>query len=296
MGTLLIFCFSKLTEPSSFTPVNFLFVLIPLLICSPLASAGQSSAFQNPDPHWGAQFFREKRFSFDHSTGCISCHAPEFAFADGRRKSPVPRRAEDSVSTTLRNSPGLLDAQILPAQHWDGEFVDPTELVMRGLTGRNFGWLPHEADVAQERVFQVVTRSKSYAAWIQKQPKRDRAALLKNVSSDISSYLKTLRMKRDPKGDFSGSAYDRFLQLNHLPKSPHANESRLSYINRLSSAIFTLESPQWISSWQPPFSSWVSHAWPQHLRPLTCELAAWPCTFHKQFVSRTHEYHKGFQR
>jgi cytochrome c peroxidase len=63
----------------------------------------------------GRDLFFDKRLSADGSISCATCHAPERAFADGRRVA-------EGISGRLgtRNSPTLLNAMFNTGQFWDG--------------------------------------------------------------------------------------------------------------------------------------------------------------------------------
>jgi cytochrome c peroxidase len=63
----------------------------------------------------GRDLFFDKRLSADGSISCATCHAPERAFADGRR---VAEGIGGRLGT--RNSPTLLNAMFNTGQFWDG--------------------------------------------------------------------------------------------------------------------------------------------------------------------------------
>jgi len=63
----------------------------------------------------GHDLFFDVRLSMDNSMSCATCHAPEHAFADGRRY-PSGFRGK----TLRRNSPTVLNAAYTVPQFWDG--------------------------------------------------------------------------------------------------------------------------------------------------------------------------------
>src|SRR5689334_9809695 len=63
----------------------------------------------------GRDLFFDKRLSADGSISCATCHAPEHAFADGKR---VAEGISGHLGT--RNSPTLLNAMFNTGQFWDG--------------------------------------------------------------------------------------------------------------------------------------------------------------------------------
>ena len=79
-------------------------------------------------------------------------------YTDFARRSPVPAR-EDGHSTTVRNSPPLVNAS-LPRKrfflHFDAEFHTMVDLVKGTLTGRNYGWLSDEIAQAVAHTAKVI--------------------------------------------------------------------------------------------------------------------------------------------
>ena len=105
------------------------------------------------------------------SINCRSCHfvdeigveepLPAYGmrtYTDFARRSPVPAR-EDGHSTTVRNSPPLVNAS-LPRKrfflHFDAEFHTMVDLVKGTLTGRNYGWLSDEIAQAVAHTAKVI--------------------------------------------------------------------------------------------------------------------------------------------
>ena len=80
-------------------------------------------------------------------------------YADFARRSPVSAR-EDGHLTTVRNSPALVNASVERDNglllHFDGEFATLEALVLATLTGRNYGWLPGESQLAVAHVARVI--------------------------------------------------------------------------------------------------------------------------------------------
>lgn len=103
------------------------------------------------------------------SINCRSCHfvddvltAPGGGmrtYADFARRSPIPARA-DGKTDTPRNSPALVNSTVARPGgvlfHLDAEFNSMEDLVAATFTGRNFGWLPGERNVAIAHIARVV--------------------------------------------------------------------------------------------------------------------------------------------
>ncbi len=103
------------------------------------------------------------------SMNCAACHLVDQhvetpgggirTYADFARRSPVPER-QDGRQVTVRNSPPLVDASLQrPAGlllHQDGEFTTTRRLVEETLTGRNYGWLVTERQMAIQHITNVI--------------------------------------------------------------------------------------------------------------------------------------------
>ena len=103
------------------------------------------------------------------SMNCRSCHFVDDistasgggmrTYADFARRSPIPARA-DGKTHTPRNSPALVNSAVdRPGGalfHFDAEFNSMEDLVAATFTGRNFGWLPGERQLAIDHIAQVV--------------------------------------------------------------------------------------------------------------------------------------------
>lgn len=77
----------------------------------------------------GARLFADKRLSIDGSVSCATCHAPEKAFADGRRVAI----GTQGLSGT-RNTPSLLNVGEYKAFTWDGRRPSVDSQVLDPLT------------------------------------------------------------------------------------------------------------------------------------------------------------------
>jgi cytochrome c peroxidase len=76
----------------------------------------------------GRRLFTDPRLSADGTRACMDCHRPEWAFADGRPRSP----GRDGQPLD-RNAPGLLDVRLMAWLGWDGSADSLWSFVMRPL-------------------------------------------------------------------------------------------------------------------------------------------------------------------
>ncbi len=226
---------------------------------------------------------------------CRACHlVTEFrnsagirSYTDFGRRSPIPDRG-DGLTVTVRRSPPLVTAQRKGhtgvVLHRDGEFPSMTELVKGTFSGRNFGWLPGERDVAVHQVAEVIRNDDgtgqlakdmfygySYSMLISSgAPVTRKAKLPPQYQGDISKlsdeeifnkvaefvtlYVRSLQFHTDSEtGEFDGSPYDMFLRKNNLPCAPRPlhpglleTESDIAYTRALRQAIDGLKDPAWV--------------------------------------------------
>lgn len=201
-------------------------------------------------------------------------------YADFARRSPIPAR-EDGKTHAVRNSQALVNTSIARPLgvmfHFDGEFDSLQNLVEGTLTGRNYGWLPGERSQAIAHIASVIRQDDGTGALAQEfggayatvfratanelppelvlpEPFRldiDRAsdeAVFQHVARLIAVYVEDLAFLRDDADQYSGSPYDRFLQLNHLPAEPRSGETPARYSQRLMLQVSRLTQPVFVNS------------------------------------------------
>lgn len=209
---------------------------------------------------------------------CRQCHLgsdflPEHlragrTYGDFSRRSPVPAR-NDGLTETQRNSPMMIDLG-MPREaplllHYDGEFVSHEDLIVATMTGRNFGWLPGEAEIAKKHIAKVIREDTGmnprhirypngkgipYAQVLrgtdplllhQQIPEEYRIDVEKASDDEIlvvaaklmHAYMDSLRFGTTNTFRESGSPYDLFLKKNALPMEPNAGETASAYSKRL---------------------------------------------------------------
>ncbi|MBA3612496.1 MAG: hypothetical protein H0W49_06185 [Nitrospirales bacterium] len=218
------------------------------------------------------------------SRNCRSCHfvdeqldVPQYGmntYSDFARRSPIPAR-EDGKTVATRNSPPLVNAS-LPRNnfflHADAEFPSLVDLVQGTLTGRNYGWLPGEHDIAIAHVVRVIREDNGNRDLAQEfggfsytvlmtgtdpsipqeflLPEEFRVDVIQAtdqqisqaISQPIGAYTDQLLFSQDNEGNFNLSPYDLFLEVNDLPRQPGKWESALSY-SRGSWRTFNISNP-----------------------------------------------------
>jgi cytochrome c peroxidase len=159
----------------------------------------------------GYYLFFDTRLSFNNTKSCASCHAPEFAFTDGYRRSITA-----SGDNVLHNAPSLIniaqqryfdlaDCTIttLEKQHERPLFnTQPVELGAKGYEAAIINRL--QADTMYQRLF---------AAAFPHQPTRINFT---NVITAMADYIRTINSTQ--------SAYDRFIAGDSNALTPNAKK------------------------------------------------------------------------
>jgi hypothetical protein len=263
------------TRFAQYFAANMTGVNDPLAVGDPVVAQVSTPVGMLPGPFAG------------QSINCRSCHfVTEFTdvqgvrnrtYADFAQRSPIPRPLSGFQQTPRnamqmvgsfqhRNGPIFL--------HFDGEFVSGEDLVLKTLTGRNFGWAPDQFDEAVAHVARVIredngnnfpsttyTHGLSYAkiflgtdpsippdSRIPAQYRMDvtKASdqdIVNNVCKLVAAYAEGLLFKQDEQGRYIASPYDVFLRVNHLPTQPKAGETEAQYAQRLLGVLDNLGSP-----------------------------------------------------
>lgn len=224
------------------------------------------------------------------SINCRACHLVDEqvdapgggirTYNDFARRSPVPLRDGDGLTTAVRNAPPLVNSALLrrggPLFHFDGEFESLEALVEGTLTGRNYGWLPGERTQALAHIARIVRNDDGGGELAREFGGAYRIVLagtdpaippelvlppafridveqaadeeiLDAVSRLIAAYVEDLRFAQDERGVFSGSPYDAFLARNGLPRAPRRGESPAAYTRRLARALERLNEPTFVT-------------------------------------------------
>ncbi|HKY62446.1 MAG TPA: hypothetical protein VJR29_03425 [bacterium] len=231
------------------------------------------------------------------SMNCAACHLVDQqlnvsgggmrTYTDFAERSPIPAR-EDGKTHAPRNSPPLVNSALpRPGDlflHFDGEFATMPDLVKGTLTGRNFGWLPGEADTAIAHVAKIIREDDGLGDIAQSFDGLAYRTLLTgtdpNIPADfrlppefridvasasdqqifeavaklVSVYVNQLIFSQDARGNFNLSPFDEFLRLNELPRQPEAGESDLDYSRRLLAAVDNLPNPVFVAAGSKSFA------------------------------------------
>ncbi len=146
------------------------------------------------------------------------------------------------------------------------------------MTARNFGWLPGEYQQAVAHIARVIredngsdqlaadrTNGLSYSTLflgtdsritsdLQLPPserldvtKATDDQVLDEVALCVNQYMEDLLFQRDEYGRYTGSPFDNFIRVNHLPQQPLAGQTRAAYNQQLLKEVAALKNPIYIS-------------------------------------------------
>jgi cytochrome c peroxidase len=265
------------TRFAEFFARNATDVNLPLAAGDPVVATTATTTGPLPGPFAG------------ESINCRSCHfvgeqlgvagGGMRTYADFTRRSPVSAR-EDGHTTAVRNSPPLVNASLERPNglvlHFDGEFATLEALVLATLTGRNFGWLPGESQLAVAHIARVIREDDGSGALAQQfggsyarvlastdptlpvdfrlrplfrvDVERDSdAKIVDTVARLISAYVRSLEFETDEAGAFVGSPFDLFLERNGLPRFLRHGETPQNYSKRLRGMLKKLRSPRFVA-------------------------------------------------
>jgi hypothetical protein len=162
--------------------------------------------------------------------------------------------------------------------HFDGEFATAPDLVIGTMTGRNFGWAPTEYAQAVAHIARVIREDDgsgqlaadrlnglSYGVLFAgtdaaipsdlQLPANERIdvttatdqQILNEIGLCISTYMKDLRFRQDEYGRYTGSPYDVFVRVNHLPVQPRSGQSGADYNQELLQEVTALKNPVYVT-------------------------------------------------
>jgi cytochrome c peroxidase len=180
-----------------------------LLYCIYVLIPGKNKPQPEPAANLGHYLFFDTRLSYNNTKSCASCHAPEFAFTDGYRKSITA-----SGDNVLHNAPSLINTSqhryfdlanpsitSLEKQHERPLFnTTPVELGAKGNEAHILSRL--KADTLYQRLFSRVF------------PNDADPLNFKNIITAIASYVRSLNSTQ--------SAYDRFVAGDSNALTPAA--------------------------------------------------------------------------
>jgi cytochrome c peroxidase len=186
-------------------------VSVLVLCCIYLLIPKKNTRQLLPAANLGHSLFFDTRLSYNNTKSCASCHAPEFAFTDGYRRSITA-----SGDNVLHNSPSLINISqqryfdlanpgitLLEKQHERPLFnINPVELGAKDNEIIIINRL--KADKLYQRLFSQVF------------PEQADPFNFKNIITAIAGYVRTLNSTQ--------SAYDKFMAGDSNALSPAAKK------------------------------------------------------------------------
>jgi cytochrome c peroxidase len=229
----------------------------------------------------------------DQSMNCRNCHLGDDllhvsnfqgrTYCDFARRSPIPARpiadGGDGRTVTPRNSQEIVSVSLARTTpnilHYDGEFASIEDLTIGTMTGRNFGWLPSEYQIAKKHIVNVIKNDDGKNALglrygcgglpyrvvlLGSDPRLPEGLRLPakyridiSVATDdqilhaigalVHAYMDSIAFDTaEPP-----SPYDVFLSKNGLPTAPNAGESNAAYAQRLLGLINQFKNPIFVT-------------------------------------------------
>lgn len=172
----------------------------------------------------GRYLFFDTRLSFNTTKSCASCHAPEFAFSDGYRRSITA-----SGEIALRNAPSLINSAEMKYLDW----ADPSVTTLEKQHERPFfNEHPVELGVKGNEEM-ILNRLKSDTLYRQLfeacYPAIKQPFVMGNVIKAIAAYVRKLKSLNSP--------YDRYVAGDSTALSASAKKGKdLFFSNRLNCA------------------------------------------------------------
>jgi len=228
---------------------------------------------------------------------CRACHmvdehadnplAGMRSYTDFASRPPIPTR-KDGAHNSLRNSMSMVNISIPRDNgtvfHFDGEFNSMKDLVKGTFTGRNFGWLASESEIAIQHLAKIIREDDgkdelgrefggSYRKVLKgtakdlpeelRLPKKLRidvdnatdSEILDAIAKLVSAYVTNLTFATDDNGNYIASPYDVFLKKNNLPAKPDKNESVKAYNQRLLKTVNELKAPKFVNETDGKFAT-----------------------------------------
>jgi cytochrome c peroxidase len=144
----------------------------------------------------GKQLFFDPQLSASNQISCASCHDPDLAWGDGRRRSFGHGRARG-----LRNAPSLLNAGHWTTLFWDGRATTLEEQVLAPLTDAR------EMMEDLDRMEEELRADEEYRQSFEQAFGRERITA-KRVAVALSAYERTLRSRTSRFDQFVDGRYD----------------------------------------------------------------------------------------
>ena len=148
--------------------------------------------FSEEKQQLGKHLFFDRRLSQSQQIACASCHDPDLAWADGRRKAIGHNRIQGDI-----NSPSIVDTGFLKQLFWDGRVNSLEEQTLASWTN------PIEMAANPENAAKRLAKTASYPALF-KTAFGDENITPERIVQAIATFVRTVRS--------SPSDFDRFME------------------------------------------------------------------------------------
>ena len=178
---------------------------------------------------------------FDFVQSCSGCHfvgkdprrGGERFYADTLERSLLPSMGSGEQLETLRNTPTLLDLDLMGSYGWDGRYGSLEDLLRAKLTSMHLGWKPGEEERALDRVHQTLVAAQlvDYPSLFQQAYRVDVASMARDEAVEwvvraLVDYLEVIVSEQTAR-------WDAFAEMNRIPLGPSRDEEPKDYAGRV---------------------------------------------------------------
>ncbi len=196
----------------------------------------------------GAKLFAETEFNDpgnDFSRSCSDCHAlgrdprtgKERFYADSLDRSLLPGVATAQPEWTLRNTPTLIDTDLMTRFYYDGRYDSLEDLIREKIVSDHFGWRPERREAALGQIHQTLLAGLlvDYQALFASAYQVDVTTLERDEAIDwlvrALAYFFTDLVSEQT------SLWDAFADMNRIPLGPSRDETPKQYAGRVAGRI-----------------------------------------------------------
>jgi len=209
--------------------------------------SGQSRTARARD-ELGAKLFRETELNnpgSDFPQSCNGCHffgedprgAGHRFYSDTLERSLLPGMSSAAPKTTLRNTPTLLDTNLMERFNHDGRYTSIEDLLRDKLSSSSYGWGPDDRERAYDTIHQTLIAAMlvDYGELFERAYHVDLDTVTRDEAvtwavTALADYLDTITSEQT-------STWDAFSDMNRIPPGPSSGEDPKHYAGRIQGRI-----------------------------------------------------------
>ena len=221
---------------------------VALLCLATSASLLAQSRTARAREELGERLFEETELNnpgIDFPQSCNGCHffgddprgAGHRFYSDTLEKSFLPGMSSAERKRTLRNTPTLLDTDLMSRFNHDGRYGSMEDLLRDKLCSSSYGWAPDECDRAYDTIYQTLIGGMlvDYLELFQRAYQVDLETVSRDEAVDwavtaLADYLDEITSEQT-------STWDAFSDMNRIPPGPSRDEDPKHYAGRIQGRI-----------------------------------------------------------